>query len=114
MVPLVDWHTAAEIPCAATDLADLGTGVSLTRCARSRDLWCTLMGSPAPHVMNIVTVIKQLAELATASAEVVDALQAIRDGYTEEEYERLEAEHPLIASLVSSACDLEYALEAEG
>lgn len=64
--------------------------------------------------MNIVTTIKQLAELATASAEVVDALQAIRDGYTDEAYERLEAEHPLIAALVSSACDLEYALEAEG
>lgn len=64
--------------------------------------------------MNIVIAIKQLAELATASADVVEALQAIRDGYTDEEYEQIEEDHPLIAALVNSACDLEYALEAEG
>jgi hypothetical protein len=71
-------------------------------------------GVPRTTAVNSVTTIKQLAALGTASAEVVDALQAIRDGYTDEEYERLEADHPLIAALVSSACDLEYALEAEG
>lgn len=71
-------------------------------------------GVPRTTAVNIVATIKQLAELATASAEVVDALQAIRDGYSEEEYEQLEADHPLIAALVSSACDLEYALEMEG
>lgn len=63
--------------------------------------------------MDIVTAIKQVAELATASAEIVDALNAIRSGYTDEEYEQLEEQHPLIAALVSSACDLEYALEGE-
>jgi type II secretory pathway component PulF len=63
--------------------------------------------------MGIATTIKQLAELATASVDVVEALQAIRDGYSDEAYERLEAEHPLVAALVSSACDLEYAVERD-
>jgi type II secretory pathway component PulF len=71
-------------------------------------------GVPRITDVNIVTTIQQLVALGTASAEVVDALNAIRDGYTDEAYERLEAEHPLIAALISSACDLEYALEEEG
>ena len=61
--------------------------------------------------MSIATAIQQLAAVLTASTEVVEALQAIRDGYTDDAYERLEEQHPLVASLISSVCDLEFELE---
>lgn len=63
--------------------------------------------------MTIVNTIQQLAALATASVDVVEALQAIRDGYTDEAYERMEQEHPLVAALISAACDLEYEVERD-
>ena len=64
--------------------------------------------------MNIITTIKQLAELGTTAAQVVAALQAIRSNYSDEAVERLETEHPLIADLLSAAVELEAALETEG
>jgi len=64
--------------------------------------------------MNVIDTIRQLAQLGAASADVVEALQAIRTGYSDEAYERLEEEHPLVAALVTAACEVEAALEMEG
>lgn len=61
--------------------------------------------------MTIINTIEQLAALATASTEVVAALQVIRDGYTDEAFERLEQDHPLVAQLLTAAVELEYHLE---
>lgn len=68
---------------------------------------------PRTITMTIVKTIQQLAALATASVDVVEALQAIRDGYTDDAYERMETEHPLVAALISAACDLEYEVERD-
>ena len=71
-------------------------------------------GVPRTTAVNILNTIQQLAQLGAASADVVEALQAIRAGYSDEAYERFEEEHPLVAALVAAACEVEAALEMEG
>lgn len=61
--------------------------------------------------MDIIASLQKLTQLAIASAEVVDALNAIREGYSDEEYEQIEVQYPLIAAIVSAAADLEHALQ---
>lgn len=52
----------------------------------------------------------QLAQIVVAGNDVVAALQAIRDGISDEKFEALEIEHPLIAELLNACCELEHYL----
>jgi len=60
--------------------------------------------------MDLATALLNLAQVVDAGNDVVAALQAIRDGISDEKYEALEAEYPLIAELMNACCELEHHL----
>jgi hypothetical protein len=68
---------------------------------------------PAPRKMNTRTAIEALGQMATVicSAEsVVAALQALRDGTTEEQWDQI-ISNELVDALISACMDLECELE---
>jgi hypothetical protein len=62
--------------------------------------------------MSLATTLLKLAQLADAGAEMIPLLQAVRDGYTDEQWAQVEEEHPLICELITACGDVEAAVEA--
>ena len=68
----------------------------------------------APRQMNTRTALKALAQTAVVidSAEsVVAALQALRDGTTDEQWEQLIEQNELLVNLICACVELEADLE---
>jgi|LauGreDrversion4_2_1035121.scaffolds.fasta_scaffold121108_4 hypothetical protein len=60
--------------------------------------------------MDIANALIKLAELHDAAAEIPALLQALRDAYSDDEWEAMEAQHPRVADLISACCDIEAAV----
>jgi hypothetical protein len=50
--------------------------------------------------MDIANALIKLAELHDAAAEIPALLQALRDAYSDDEWEAMEAQHPRVADLI--------------
>lgn len=64
--------------------------------------------------MELANALLHLAHVVDAGAGVASAMEAIRAGYSDDEWEALEDAHPLIAELVSACVTLEDCLEGNG
>ena len=64
--------------------------------------------------MSLANSLLHLAQVVDASAGVANAMQALRDAYSDEEWSAIEEAHPLIAELASACASLEDCLEGNG
>lgn len=64
--------------------------------------------------MSLANSLLHLAQVVDASAGVANAMQALRDAYSDEEWSAIEESHPLIAELASACASLEDCLEGNG
>jgi hypothetical protein len=64
--------------------------------------------------MSLANSLIHLAHVVEASADVANAMQAIRDAYSDAQWAVIEDAHPLIAELVSACASLEDCLEGNG
>lgn len=64
--------------------------------------------------MELSTALVHLAHTVDAAQKAVSALDAIRAHYSDEEYEALEEQHPLLADLIASVASIEDALAGNG
>lgn len=71
-------------------------------------------GATTPPPMNLASSLIHLAHVVEASAAVANAMQAIRDAYSDAQWAVIEDAHPLIAELASACASLEDCLEGNG
>lgn len=64
--------------------------------------------------MNLTDSLIHLARVVDAGAHVATAMQAIRERYSDDEWDAIEEAHPLIAELVNACTELEDCLEGNG
>lgn len=76
MVPLVYWHNAAEIPCAAADLANSEQAYQRAAAVHAVTIWRTVRGTHAPRPMGVIadTLRASLRDLAQADARLYRGL----------------------------------------
>lgn len=64
--------------------------------------------------MDFTNSLIHLGYVVDAGARVATAMQAIRERYSDDEWDAIEEAHPVIAELVSACASLEDCLEGNG